>query len=79
MRETRRSHTDDTTRRQAPQVTFLVLNRVVDFVFPDTVLYHEDVVTASEEAQRTLTVLYRKAAVKKVGIGGKMETLVGND
>lgn len=45
----------------------LVLNRIVDLMFPDTVLIHEDVVTASEEAQRTLTERYRKAAVQKVG------------
>lgn len=66
-RDTRRSLAHNTTRRQTPRMASLVLDRIVDMMFPDTVLDHEDVVTASKEAQRTLTERYRKAAVQKFG------------
>ena len=67
IRKMGRSSADNTTRRPAPRKASLVLNRIVDLMFPDTILDYEDVGRASKEAQRTLTKRYRRAAVQKVG------------
>lgn len=62
-RDTKRSLAYNIIRRQTPRIASLVLNRIVDMIFSDTVLKYEDVATASKEAQRTVTKRYRKAAV----------------
>ena len=66
-RKVGRSSADNTTRGQAPRKASLVMSRIVDLMFPDTILDHEAAVSASTEAQRTLTERCRKAAVQKVG------------
>lgn len=66
IRERKRSSADSTTRKHTLRKASLVLSRIVDLRFPDTILDHGDVSSAGKQAQSTLTGRYRKVAVQQV-------------
>ena len=66
VRETSILSSNNGTLKQAPRLSSVVLSHIVDLMFPNTVPTHEEVMTASDEAQRTLTERQRKTAARKV-------------